>query len=117
MSDHNKEIRSLTESANNLYANNLNEQGGWPGGFQNIPNILRGLIERYYFLEWLRENPDDPWVTAMKYICRGNEQCMYDLWVKAGKPMPAPDPPTPTPPSKHVPIRNPSIPTPGGPKE
>tara|TARA_Y100000034_G_scaffold33771_1_gene41289 strand:+ start:1192 stop:1563 length:372 start_codon:yes stop_codon:yes gene_type:complete len=83
MKDHNKEIRNLTEAVNNL-----NEQGGWPGGFQHIPDILRGLIERYYFLKWIEENPDDPYVKLLKLWCQGDEQCMYELWIKAGKPRP-----------------------------
>ena len=83
MKDYNKEIRNLTEAANNLY-----EQGGWPGGFQYIPRILRGLIERHFFLKWVEDNPTNPIVIMMTLLCGGDKQCMYEYWVKAGKPRP-----------------------------
>ena len=92
MKDHNKEIRNLTGSANNL-----NEQGGpWPGGtsLSDLWELIQSIylnMEKEGFLQWVADNPDDDYVKAMKWVCKDDETCWYALWVAAGKPRPAPE--------------------------
>jgi hypothetical protein len=96
MKDHNKKIRNLTESVNNLY-----ENPAIP--YSNIPlwDIIRAIpemIERYYLEKWIEENPDDPYVKIMLFMCNGDLNCIHQMWVEAGKPQPNDDTP-PTPPT------------------
>jgi len=90
MKDHNKEIRNLTEAVNNLYSNNLNEQGGWPGGNpQHLWDGLWGALYFWQFRKRIQEILDGGGLPSMilGFFMKGCDmECLYQMWVDAGMP-------------------------------
>ena len=76
MKDHNKEIRNLTESANNLQ--NLNENPALP--YAPLMPHVWNAIEYWFFARWIREN----YPGLVTKWC--DMECLYNLWVKMGRP-------------------------------
>jgi len=84
MSDHNKEIRNLTESVNNLY-----EQGGWPGGSGQIGRSLWHLFLWWQFQRRMQKILDGGGLKgwALRIFMMGCDMgCLFQMWLDAGQP-------------------------------